>query len=175
MTRRRLLLMPIPDDIAMPPDPPGFDARDTAFMQQALRLAAHARDVADEVPVGAVMVLGDAVIGEGWNRNIALADPTAHAEIVALRAACHHVQNHRLPPDTTLYVTLEPCAMCAMALVHARVTRVVYAAADPRTGAAGSVFDTLISDRHNHRIQVRGGLCADAAAALLRDFFRTRR
>lgn len=144
-------------------------------MQYALRLAVHARDADDEVPVGAVMVLDGAVIGEGWNRNIVLSDPTAHAEILALRAACAHVHNHRLPPGATLYVTLEPCAMCAMALVHARVTRVVYAATDPRTGAAGSVFDTLVSDKHNHRVTVQGGLCAGEAATLLRDFFRARR
>lgn len=139
-------------------------------MHHALRLAEHARDVESEVPVGAIMVLGDDVIGEGWNRNIRLADPTAHAEIMALRAACSRLHNHRLPPGVTLYVTLEPCAMCAMALVHARITRVVYAATDPRTGAAGSVFDTLTSDRHNHRVDVCGGLCADASAQLLRDF-----
>lgn len=144
-------------------------------MQRALRLAEHARDAEDEVPVGAVMVLDNEIIGEGWNRNITLVDPTAHAEIVALRAACAHQNNHRLPPDVTLYVTLEPCAMCSMALIHARITRVVYAATDPRTGAAGSAFDTLVSDRHNHRVCVEGGLCAAESAALLRNFFRARR
>lgn len=159
----------------MTPASATFTAHDTACMHRALRLAERARDMDGEVPVGAVMMLGDEVIGEGWNRNIALADPTAHAEIVALRAACARVGNYRLPPGATLYVSLEPCAMCAMALVHARVTRVVYAAADPRTGAAGSVFDTLVSERHNHRVEVQGGLCADAAAGLLRDFFRARR
>ncbi|HET7267134.1 MAG TPA: tRNA adenosine(34) deaminase TadA [Oleiagrimonas sp.] len=152
-----------------------FSAPDSAFMQRALRLAEHARDADDEVPVGAVMVLDGEVIAEGWNRNISLADPTAHAEIVALRAACERLRNHRLPPGVTLYVTLEPCSMCSMALVHARVTRVVYAATDPRTGAAGSAFDTLVSDRHNHRVRVEGGLCADESAALLKAFFRARR
>ncbi|MBX3696739.1 MAG: tRNA adenosine(34) deaminase TadA [Dokdonella sp.] len=143
-------------------------------MRRALELAGHARDAEDEVPVGAVLVLGDRAIGEGWNRNITLNDPSAHAEIVALRAAGTAVGNYRFP-GATLYVTLEPCAMCAMALVHARVSRVVYAATDPKTGAAGSVFDTLVSPLHNHRIEVAGGLLADEAADLLRVFFRSRR
>jgi tRNA(Arg) A34 adenosine deaminase TadA len=132
------------------------------------------RDADGEVPVGAVLVLNNEVVGEGWNRNITLADPSAHAEIGALREAGRRLRNHRIP-GSTLYVTLEPCAMCAMALVHARVARVVYAATDPKTGAAGSVFDTLISERHNHRVQVQGGLCAEESAALLRGFFRARR
>jgi tRNA(Arg) A34 adenosine deaminase TadA len=154
--------------------PDGFGVTDAIWMRRALQLAVHARDAENEVPVGAIMVLEGGVIGEGWNRNIALHDPTAHAEIVALRAACSRLGNHRLP-GSTLYVTLEPCAMCSMALVHARVARVVYATADPRTGAAGSVFDTLVSDRHNHRIEVAGGLFADTSAQLLREFFRGRR
>lgn len=152
-----------------------FSAEDVAFMRQALRLAEHARDAEDEVPVGAIMVHAGNVIAEGWNRNITLTDPTAHAEIIALRAACSDLGNHRLPADTTLYVTLEPCSMCAMALVHARVARVVYAASDPKTGAAGSVFDTLVSERHNHRVNVQGGLLAEQAGALLRAFFHERR
>ena len=143
-------------------------------MRRALELAVHARDAEGEVPVGAVLVLDGESIGEGWNRNITLSDPSAHAEIAALRDAGKRLGNHRIP-GSILYVTLEPCAMCAMALVHARVTRVVYGASDPRTGAAGSVFDTLISDRHNHRIEVQGGLLADESATLLRDFFRARR
>ncbi|MEZ5522683.1 MAG: tRNA adenosine(34) deaminase TadA [Dokdonella sp.] len=152
----------------------GFGADDERWMRRALELAGHARDAEDEVPVGAVLVLGDRAIGEGWNRNITLNDPSAHAEIVALRAAGTAVGNYRFP-GATLYVTLEPCAMCAMALVHARVSRVVYAATDPKTGAAGSVFDTLVSPLHNHRIEVAGGLLADEAADLLRVFFRSRR
>lgn len=152
-----------------------FTDADMAFMRRALRLAEHARDAEGEVPVGAVLVREGHVIAEGWNRNITLADPTAHAEIVALRAACTNIGNHRLPAESTLYVTLEPCSMCAMALVHARLARVVYAAADLKTGAAGSVFDTLISVRHNHRIDVEGGLLADEASAVLRAFFRERR
>jgi len=151
-----------------------FSPDDEAFMRRALELAAHARDAEGEVPVGAVLVLDGEIVGEGWNRNITLADPSAHAEIGALRDAGQRLRNHRIP-DSTLYVTLEPCAMCAMALVHARVARVVYAASDPKTGAAGSVFDTLISERHNHRVQVQGGLCAEESAALLRGFFRARR
>lgn len=143
-------------------------------MQRALDLAAHARDVDGEVPVGAVLVLDDEIVGEGWNRNISSSDPSAHAEIGALRDAGQRLGNHRFP-GAALYVTLEPCAMCAMALVHARVARVVYGANDPKTGAAGSVFDTLISDRHNHRVGVQGGLLADASAGMLKAFFRTRR
>lgn len=154
--------------------PSPFSNDDVGYMRRALGLAAHARDADGEVPVGAVLVRNGTVIGEGWNRNIALSDPSAHAEIAALREAGQRLGNHRIP-DSTLYVTLEPCAMCAMALVHARVARVMYAATDPKTGAAGSVFDTLISDRHNHRIEVRSGLLAEEAGALLREFFRVRR
>lgn len=154
--------------------PETFTSEDAIYMRRALELAAHARDADGEVPVGAVLVRDGGIVGEGWNRNITLADPSAHAEIGALRDAGQRLRNHRIP-DSTLYVTLEPCAMCAMALVHARVARVVYAAADPKTGAAGSVFDTLISERHNHRVEVQGGLLADESAALLREFFRARR
>jgi tRNA(Arg) A34 adenosine deaminase TadA len=151
-----------------------FGDSDLRWMRRALDLAAHARDADAEVPVGAVLVADGESIGEGWYRNITLNDPSAHAEILALRAAGARIGNYRFP-GSTLYATLEPCAMCAMALVHARVARVVYAAADPKTGAAGSVFDTLISPLHNHRIEVAAGLCADESAALLRDFFRSRR
>ena len=154
--------------------PSAFSAEDAEHMRHALQLAAHARDAENEVPVGAVLVLDGQVLGLGWNRNITLHDPTAHAEIMALRAAGARLANHRLS-GATLYVTLEPCAMCAMAMVHARLGRVVYAAADPKTGAAGSVFDTLTDARHNHRIAVAGGLLAEDSAALLRDFFRARR
>lgn len=143
-------------------------------MGRALELAAHARDADAEVPVGAVLVVDGQVIGEGWNRNITLNDPSAHAEILALRDAGAKLGNYRFP-GATLYATLEPCAMCAMALVHARVARVVYAAADPKTGAAGSVFDTLISPLHNHRIEVAAGLLAVESGTMLREFFRSRR
>lgn len=151
-----------------------FSSGDHECMRRALELAAHARDVEGEVPVGALLVLERKIIGEGWNRNITLSDPTAHAEIGALRDAGQRLGNHRFP-GATLYVTLEPCAMCAMALVHARVARVVYGTVDPKTGAAGSVFDTLVSDRHNHRITVAGGLLAAESGAMLREFFRARR
>ena len=152
----------------------GFSDTDIQYMRQALQLAVKARDLEHEVPVGAVLVLHKQVIGSGWNRNISLHDPTAHAEIMALRSAGLHQANHRLP-GAVLYVTLEPCVMCAMALIHARVARVVYAASDPKTGAAGSVFDTLTDTRHNHRIQVSGGLLAETSSVLLRDFFQVRR
>ncbi len=153
--------------------PVAFDP-DTQWMGRALELARHAGESEDEVPVGAVLVRGDEILGEGWNRTIGGSDPTAHAEIVALRAAGQRERNYRLP-GSTLYVTLEPCAMCAMALVHARVQRVVYAAADPKTGAAGSVFDILGSDRHNHRVVVASGVLADEAGAMLSDYFRRKR
>jgi tRNA(Arg) A34 adenosine deaminase TadA len=156
------------------PHLPPFSPEDTRCMCRALELAVHARDAEGEVPVGAVLMLDGKIVGEGWNRNITLSDPSAHAEIGALRDAGKRLGNHRIP-GSTLYVTLEPCAMCAMALVHARVARVVFGAADPKTGAAGSVFDTLVSDRHNHRIQVQGGLLAAESSVMLRDFFKIRR
>lgn len=162
------------DDLTTVQTIASFSDTDTAHMNRALQLAMHARDAENEVPVGAVLVLGQEIVGLGWNRNITLHDPTAHAEIQAMRAAGEKLANHRLS-GATLYVTLEPCSMCAMAMIHARVGRVVYATADPKTGAAGSVFDTLISEKHNHRIDVSGGLLAEESAALLREFFRARR
>jgi tRNA(adenine34) deaminase len=148
---------------------------DEAWMQRALALADHAEREDDEIPVGAILVdaAGEA-IGEGWNRNIADHDPTAHAEIMALRAAGRRLANHRLL-GCTLYVTLEPCAMCAMAMVHARIARLVYAARDPKTGAAGSVFDLLADPRHNHRVEVQGGVLADEAGTRLTNYFRRKR
>lgn len=143
-------------------------------MRRALQLAVHARDAEGEVPVGAVLVQDGEIVGLGWNRNITLHDPTAHAEVMALRAAGEKRSNHRLS-GATMYVTLEPCSMCAMAMIHARIGRVVYAATDPKTGAAGSVFDTLVDPRHNHRVDVSGGLLSDDSATLLRQFFRARR
>ena len=143
-------------------------------MRYALALAARAADE-DEVPVGAVVVRDEAPIGEGWNRPIAAHDPTAHAEIQALRAAAANVGNYRLP-GAELYVTLEPCPTCAGAIVHARITRVVYGAADPKGGACGSVFDLLPSDsRFNHRTECEGGVLAAECGAVLRDFFAARR
>jgi len=160
------------EEISYPSE--AFSAEDVQHMRRALQLAAHARDAENEVPVGAVLVQAGQIVGLGWNRNIILHDPTAHAEIMALRAAGEKLANHRLS-GATLYVTLEPCSMCAMAMIHARIGRLVYAAADPKTGAAGSVFDTLVDARHNHRIEVAGGLLADESASLLREFFRARR
>jgi tRNA(adenine34) deaminase len=151
-----------------------FNGEDDRFMQRALDLARHARDEHAEVPVGAVLVADGAIVGEGWNRNVSGNDPSAHAEITALRDAGARLGNYRYP-GSTLYVTLEPCVMCAGAIIHARVARVVFAAADPKTGAAGSVFDTLISARHNHRVLVESGLRATEAGDLLRSFFRERR
>ncbi len=147
--------------------------RDRYWMRRALELARRADD-AGEVPVGAVLVRGDEVIGEGWNRSISTCDPTAHAEVLALRAAAARINNYRLI-DSTLYVTLEPCPMCAGAIVHARVARVVFGATDPRTGAAGTVFNLLQSAMLNHRAEVTGGVLAEECGALLRDFFRARR
>lgn len=149
------------------------DERDQHWMTRALELASQA-EREGEVPVGAVIVLDDAVIGEGRNRMIAASDPSAHAEIEALRDAGRRVGNYRCP-RASLYVTLEPCVMCAGAMIHARIARVVYAATDPKTGAAGSVFDTLLSDRHNHRPEVCGGVLGSDASAMLSDFFRMRR
>jgi tRNA(adenine34) deaminase len=147
---------------------------DETFMRRALELARRAWDEG-EVPVGAVLVRDGEIVAEGWNRPIAAHDPTAHAEIQTLRAAGQALGNYRLS-DTTLYVTLEPCPMCAGAIVHARVGRVVYAADDPRSGAAGSVFDLLPSDeRFNHRTACEGGLLAEEAGDMLRAFFRERR
>jgi len=148
---------------------------DVRWMRHAMALAERAEREEDEIPVGAVLVSADGdVLGEGWNRNITLRDPTAHAEIVAMREAGQRVGNHRLL-GSTLYVTLEPCAMCAMAMVHARVARVVYGARDPKTGAAGSVFDLLADPRHNHRVQVLGGVLGEESGAKLTAYFRRKR
>ena len=146
-----------------------------AWMQHALTLAERATREDDEIPVGALVVdAGGTVIGEGWNRNIAEHDPSAHAEIVAMRHAGRALGNHRLV-GCTLVVTLEPCAMCAMAMVHARIARVVFGAHDPKTGAAGSVFDVLGDPRHNHRVEVSGGVLADVAGPMLTNYFRRKR
>ena len=142
-------------------------------MRYALDLARHAQSEG-EVPVGAVLVRDEIMLGQGWNQPITRCDPSAHAEVMALRAAAHSAHNYRLP-DTTLYVTLEPCAMCAGALIHARVARVVFGAYDPKSGAAGSVFDILGTDRLNHRVVVEGGVLAQACATMLTMFFKARR
>lgn len=150
-------------------------AQDASWMQHALALARRAQDEDDEIPVGAVVVdSAGQLLGEGWNRNITEHDPSAHAEIVALRQAGRRIGNHRLL-GCTLYVTLEPCAMCAMSMVHARIARVVFGAPDPKTGAAGSVFDLLADPRHNHRVEVVGGVLAEIAGPMLTAYFRARR
>jgi len=146
---------------------------DAQWMRHALALAQRA-EAEGEVPVGAVLVHDGVVVGEGWNRPIAQHDPTAHAEIVALRAAAQHLQNYRLP-ETTLYVTLEPCVMCAGAILHARVARVVYGAPDPKGGAAGGVYNVLCEQRLNHVVDVTPGCMAEESANLLQTFFRGRR
>ncbi|PVV07140.1 MAG: tRNA adenosine(34) deaminase TadA [gamma proteobacterium symbiont of Ctena orbiculata] len=151
-----------------------LELKDRKFMQQALLLAERAESQG-EVPVGAVVVLDDQIVGEGWNQPIGRQDPTAHAEIVALRDAAARLGNYRLP-DSTLYVTLEPCPMCAGAIVHARVARVVYGANDPKGGAAGSLFDLLPKgDRFNHAVTVKGGVLQQRATELLKAFFRRKR
>ena len=146
---------------------------DIAWMRRALALAERA-EAEGEVPIGAILVQNGSVIGEGWNRPIATHDPTAHAEMLALRAAATRIGNYRLT-DAVLYVTLEPCSMCAGAMVHARIKRVVYGAADPKAGAAGSVFDLLRSARLNHTAEVTGGVLAEECGAKLTEFFRARR
>jgi tRNA(adenine34) deaminase len=146
---------------------------DEKWMRRALELARHAGE-AGEVPVGALVVMNDEVIGEGWNQPIVSHDPTAHAEIVALRAAAQRMKNYRLP-GAYLYVTLEPCAMCAGAVVHARIERVVYGAPDPKAGAAGSVFNLLQSASLNHRAEVIGGVMSDECGRMLQQFFQRRR
>jgi tRNA(adenine34) deaminase len=146
---------------------------DHHFMSRALELARTAQD-AGEVPVGAVIVKGNQIIAEGWNRPISTSDPTAHAEITAMRAAAASLQNYRLV-DCTLYVTLEPCAMCAGAMVHARVKRLVYGAADPRAGASGTVFNITDNLALNHRLEVAPGIMAEECGTLLRNFFQARR
>lgn len=148
-------------------------AVDARWMGRALDLAKRA-EAAGEVPVGAVVVCQGERVGEGWNRTIELNDPTAHAEIIALRAAGQRLGNYRLP-GCTLYVTLEPCCMCAGAMIHARLQRVVYGALDPKTGAAGSCFTVLVDSAHNHTVAVAGQCLADECGRMLRDFFRRRR
>jgi tRNA(adenine34) deaminase len=146
---------------------------DDQYMRRALELAARAAAIG-EVPVGALLVIGDAVAGEGFNAPISAADPTAHAEIRALRAAAAARGNYRLP-GSTLYVTLEPCAMCVGAILHARVARVVFGAADPKTGAAGGVIDLFAEPRLNHHTRVTGGVLAEACGAMLKQFFQGKR
>jgi tRNA(adenine34) deaminase len=146
---------------------------DTDFMRRALTLAQRAAEEG-EVPVGALIVLDNEVIGEGWNRPVAGHDPTAHAEILAMRAAAQLQRNYRLI-DATLYATLEPCAMCMGAVLNARLKRVVFGAWDAKAGACGSVIDLPREPRLAHRLDVFGGVCNEESAALLRQFFEHRR
>jgi tRNA(adenine34) deaminase len=146
---------------------------DESFMREALALARQAAD-AGEVPIGAVVVKEGAVIGRGYNRPISMRDPTAHAEVIALRGAAERLGNYRLT-GCALYVTLEPCAMCAGAIMHARIARVVYGADDPKSGACGSVVNLFAETRLNHHAVVAGGVLAAEAGEVLREFFSARR
>ena len=148
-------------------------AGDETWMRRALALARRAKDEG-EVPVGALVVLDERVVGEGWNRPISASDATSHAETEAIRAACREMRNYRLA-GATLYVTLEPCAMCIGAIFHARIARVVFGAPDPKTGAAGSVTNLFAEPKLNHHAVVESGLLAEESADLLRTFFAERR
>src|SRR6266496_932753 len=156
---------PKSESVKVPPD--------ELWMEEALRCAQRALEEG-EVPVGAVVVCECRIVGRGWNRNIAGADPTAHAEIIALREAGATVGNHRLD-DCDLFVTIEPCAMCSGALVHARIRRLVYGADDPKAGAVHSVMQVLNHPQLNHKIAVRGGVLAGRSADVLQSFFKSRR
>ena len=142
-------------------------------MLEALKQAQNA-EASQEVPVGAVIVHQGQIIGQGCNRSIIDSDPSAHAEVVAMRSAARLLNNYRLL-NTTLFVTLEPCAMCVGAILHARIKRLVFGACDPKTGAAGSVFDLISDPRHNHTVKVTGGVLERECGQLLKDFFQVRR
>lgn len=150
-----------------------MNQEDEKFMRRALELASEGAKTG-EVPVGCVIVKDGEIIGAGFNHPVSAHDPTAHAEIGAMREAAAKLGNYRLV-DTTLYVTLEPCAMCAGAMVHARVKRLVFGAGEPRTGAAGSLYDIPRDARLNHRLEVVRGVLAEESSAMLREFFRSRR
>jgi len=153
--------------------PSGVSDVDRHFMQLAL-CAAQQAESDGEVPIGAVVVCGERIIGSGYNAPISAHDPTAHAEIVALRVAAAHEANYRLP-GATMYVTVEPCLMCVGAMLHARLQRIVFGCPEPKLGALGSVYDARRDYRGNHRMQVTAGVCADEARALMRQFFQARR
>lgn len=142
-------------------------------MIHALKLAERSRNEG-EVPVGAVIVKNGELVAEGWNQPIDKHDATAHAEIMAIRTAGVTLKNYRIP-DTTLYVTLEPCTMCAGAIIHARIANVVFGAPDPRTGSAGSAVNVFAGDYHNHKVKVEGGILQDDCGQMLKDFFKERR
>lgn len=151
-----------------------WSCQDVKWMKQALKIAEQGA-MLGEVPVGAVLVHEQQIIGQGFNEPIGRHDATAHAEIVALRDACKRLKNYRLPLQTTLYVTLEPCTMCIGALIHARVDRVIYAASEPRAGMAGSQMNLPVQPFYNHSIQVSSGLCRIHSSQMLKAFFRARR
>ena len=142
-------------------------------MHEALMLAQHAAQQ-NEVPVGAIVVKENSVIGKGWNCPISTRDPTAHAEIMAIRDAAIHLVNYRIP-DTTLYVTLEPCVMCVGSMIHARIKRLVFGAYDLKSGAVSSVFNIAADSQHNHKIEITGGVLAESCGELLKNFFQQRR
>ena len=146
---------------------------DKDWMQHAFELAKKA-EAQDEVPVGAIIVYEDRVIGEGWNQPITSNDPTAHAEVMALRDAGGKIGNYRLP-NATIYVTLEPCTMCAGAIIHARLSRLVYAADDPKTGACGSIFNLLQTEELNHKVDIEKGVMEEECQSLIRSFFNQKR
>ena len=157
----------------LPPSNGSVAQSDELWMQEALRLAQRALD-AGEVPVGAVVIHQGNIVGRGFNRNIVDCDPTAHAEVIALREAGRAVGNHRLS-ECDLFVTIEPCAMCAGAMVHARIQRLIYGADDPKAGAVHSILHVLNHPALNHRIEVRGGVLAGRSAEILQEFFRSKR
>lgn len=151
-----------------------WSIEDVKWMTKALKLAKQGAE-REEVPVGAILVHNNQIIGQGFNEPIGRCDATAHAEIIALREACTRLENYRLPLQTTLYVTLEPCTMCIGALIHARVGRLVYAASEPRAGMVGSQMNLTEQPFYNHNIQVDTGLCREHSSQMLKDFFRQRR
>ncbi len=146
---------------------------DKKWMERAFELAQKAKEN-DEVPIGAVIVRENKIIGEGWKQPISSQDPTAHAEIIALRDAGNNICNYRLP-NTTMYVTLEPCAMCAGAIIHARITKLVFAATDPKTGACGSIFNLLQTEELNHKVDITKGIMEYECCLLIRTFFKEKR
>ena len=148
-------------------------AEDEQWMSKALELAQYAA-TQEEVPVGAVLIYKNEIIGSGWNQPISQNDPSAHAEVIALRAAANSINNYRLI-DTTMFVTLEPCVMCVGAMLHARIKRLVFGTSDPKTGAAGSVFNVISDSRHNHAIEVTAGVLQEECVEILQHFFKQRR
>ncbi len=151
-----------------------WSVEDIKWMTEALKLAKQGAE-REEVPVGAVLVHNDQIIGQGFNEPIGRCDATAHAEIVALREACANLNNYRLPLNTTLYVTLEPCTMCVGAMIHARVSKLVYATSEPRAGMVGSQMNLPAQPFYNHQIRTYQGLCAEHSSQMLKYFFRQRR